>query len=961
MISLARPPRENERFHQSVPEVRALRPGLDESIGARLDRLARAGVLNVHRGRVNRLDVYRTFRISQGSANFLGVANEHFERHDRLLAEAGVPERKWEGLPERITAFLETHLAAGTLVRKRKGHGVCRDWIAEKLEFPKELFVWNKAARDAVLDFNAALPKVGLQETGKHRDLHLRMAQFLEEGWEAGTLKLGPGGVDRLWLAKQFGVLSPTYLRYPKTRAVVDAFDASIRDKLAESPTYPTLAADLRALLAELTFKGELPVFKDRLNETELARRLSVAPTTFQLVPECIALLDEARRAVRHDDPVRPFHEEHGRNYSFHDLVAAYGTAGAAKLAARFCEVAGPAAPSAKQQYRLLLEIMARLSGLLSPSRIAAIGAGRLVRGRPVEAALRQWRSDHLAGAREPHILSSDIVTARALLERMGLFGDATEVLVRVPNAGAARPKRSLAEAQVRQADAVAEVVAGYARDRQLDYDAREVEAFVSNLALAGDLADVSVDDLPEAIRKLNRERIDRILACALLAFKRGVERHRRGLELLERGRAQAGALDGLLAGLATGGSTKRDVVRFFTQRDEEGLCAFLFHVERDHGGLLPRSSKGKENAEKVFHSRIVTGLGGQDTLEGLLHLPEESVAAACLIYICESGANGAVGRGLQVDCLRPSTVPGHREVAGWKERTGRPIVTDLPASHRDGAPSAVEVLEAMQDAHPRLARLVDEETARHLFLTDTVGRVQPVPEHRLLHLLREIAKADPALGEFHLRVDMIRSSVLLDAALSADGNISVANAIANHASEDMTAHYVLKMPLRIIYERKIREFQNAFEAVVLENVEGAAERLGMAIERIGERFADALPTGLGRMCLKPTAGIQPGTAPGETCQKLQACASCKVSVVVADVDLVTDLVIWHGSLVEAAEGWPPEREEHFAEHWLDDLAFCDAALAALGRGPHVRILRKARDAAKVRLAQPDYERPRPW
>ena len=37
------------------------------------------------------------------------------------------------------------------------------------------------------------------------------------------------------------------YIRYPEAARVVDAFDASVRDKLLPSPTYPSLAADLRA------------------------------------------------------------------------------------------------------------------------------------------------------------------------------------------------------------------------------------------------------------------------------------------------------------------------------------------------------------------------------------------------------------------------------------------------------------------------------------------------------------------------------------------------------------------------------------------------------------------------------------------------------------------------------------------------------------------------------------------
>lgn len=431
MIDLFRPPRDPPPFHKSVPEVRALRPALDDAIGGRLDRLARAGLLQLHRGRVNKEAVFRAFGISVTSAHFLGVAAEHFERHDRLLAEAGVLTRKWEGLPERMIAFLQEQLEAGTLVRKLQGHGACRIWISDTLGFHKQMLVTDKPLLDAVEAFDAALAPAPLQETGKYRHLHLQMKAFLEEGWRKGALKLGHDGVNRAWLAGQFGVHNPIYVRYPETKRVVDEFDASIRDELSAGPAYPTLAADLRKLIA----KGELPVFKDRLNETELARRLNVGPSAFQLVPECLEILAEAKDAVRSGDPLRPFHEGHGRNYSFHPLAEAYGASGAADLARRFCYVAGPAAASAKQQYRSILELLARVAELLPPRQVAAIGKGALVRGRVVEAALRQWRTEYLAETGEPHVLSGDVVSARALLERMKLFGDATEVLVRLGGA----------------------------------------------------------------------------------------------------------------------------------------------------------------------------------------------------------------------------------------------------------------------------------------------------------------------------------------------------------------------------------------------------------------------------------------------------------------------------------------------------------------------------------------------
>ena len=197
MISLERSER---RVYRSIPEIRALRPGVDAWIGVRLDWLASRGAIPVHEGKVNRTRIYGQARIGYLSAKYLNVGAVHFERHDRLLAEAGIPDRKWDGLPQRIATFLAEHLAAGTLVRKTKGHGVCRKWISDELEVPIWLFVVDKEVLAAVQAFNGSLPKVELEETGKHRNLHLGIADFLRSEWAEGNLNLGPAGVDLTWL-----------------------------------------------------------------------------------------------------------------------------------------------------------------------------------------------------------------------------------------------------------------------------------------------------------------------------------------------------------------------------------------------------------------------------------------------------------------------------------------------------------------------------------------------------------------------------------------------------------------------------------------------------------------------------------------------------------------------------------------------------------------------------------------
>jgi hypothetical protein len=403
------------------------------------------------------------------------------------------------------------------------------------------------------------------------------------------------------------------------------------------------------------------------------------------------------------------------------------------------------------------------------------------------------------------------------------------------------------------------------------------------------------------------------------------------------------------------------EVHQFFAARGGLGEGAYLQHIEQYHGGIVPRANKLVPNAERLRRSRLNRALGGPDSLQNKLHLSSDAIGAACLMYLISSGADGSVGRTLRLGCIQRSTIPGHKEVSGWKVRGGgRPIFNDLRNIDSSGRPTAVEALEFVEKFQPLLARHVTE-ASEDLFLVNIVGIVKPLPEHTLRDMLKRFATAEAELDGLDLRVDMLRSSVLLDAALSGDGNLRVAAAIANHSTNSTTSHYVEKLPLRILYEAKMRKFQKLFQATIVIGVEGAAQRLGISEEEARALVGQAVSTGLGRMCLKPFAGIQPGTVAGEACTKLNACHSCEAIYLIVDAELIADLIIWHGSLSSQAEALAAERPERFANEWAEDLAWCECAIEALQRGPARKVFVQAQALAEARLADPDFEAPRPW
>ena len=784
--------------------------------------------------------------------------------------------------------------------------------------------------------------------------------RFLHEHGRARTLEFANGRINRKWALAALGHYTPALIRNPKSKEVFENCDRAYAYLAPKSNAYP----DLARRLEERILKGDLPVFKDRLNIEGLARELGVLPSAFGLVQECGVLLEEANHSVRFKDPCRPYSEVHDRNYSFVDLLQHYGQQRTIAIGAAFLAVAeGFSQGTAKTLYGHLRHGLVDVAACGQfPDVVQNIIDGIETERARAKDCLRWYRDKLNQGDGTVDSVGIRITNTRNIFEKMGILREGLDVLQPTRRGlGRHLPKASLAEARNASIDGVAVRVSQYAGLHNIDFDEREIKNFLGNLAVAHELEDIEPEQIPKAIERLNRRRMDRIYNAAVVVFSAGVAEFLAGQEALEAGASQAGPIRELLAQYESGRIDWADVHRFFADRGPLGLEAYLHYVEGTHAGKVPRAKKGGTNAENLRRSRLNRDFGGPDSIQNKLNLSADAIGAACLMYLLSAGANGAVGRTLSVGCIQPSTIAGHKEIVGWKARAGgKQIYNDLPSLNPDGRPTAVEALAFVQKCQPRLARHNPAEE-NSLFLINNVGVVKPLPEHTLLGMLRRFVSTDEEFQGLTIRVDMLRSSVLLDAALSGDGNIRVAGAVANHSSDSTTSHYTEKLPLRIMYERKIRKFQQLLQSTIVIGVEGAARRLGISEEEAKKLVGQAVSTGLGRMCLKPFAGIQPGTVEGEACTRLNACHSCEAVYLIVDAELIADLIIWHGSLSEAAEALAVERPERFEAEWADDLAWCETAIETFQRGPSRRVFVQAQALAKARLATPGFVAPKPW
>jgi len=460
--------------------------------------------------------------------------------------------------------------------------------------------------------------------------------------------------------------------------------------------------------------------------------------------------------------------------------------------------------------------------------------------------------------------------------------------------------------------------------------------------------------DIAAALAKINNQRLSDLRRCAEEELKVWYNHFKEGERLLLLCDMPVGEIRRIVHSKYRNTNAKRWAIRrlFPIHTPDLAVSRYLTYVLHEHRGLIPATSTSKTGN---FHASFcrVNRLKVAN-LRAYLTPHPRATNAVQIIFLIDTGANVSVCNSLERNCISESELPNHKSIAGSKDRArGKLIVSELPTKDPAHQISCVQALEWYQQMSQRISDRAPGLLRNKLFLRHHLrggGVVTTFSPHKSIKQFKLFLSRHAEFHGLDLTADMIRPTVLFQSIYKNDGNLIDANVLADHATLSMTSTYANKPSLRLIYDELIREFQSLFQTVSISNIDGAAQKIGMASSQFNKRLKRALRTGLGVACLNPKAGYQPGTIKGENCASLENCPRCPLRFVVATVPNITDLILFFRHLRMSRPEFEATRPQRWVETWLPWLVFADVALEKIQRGPTAAVFLSAKAAADARI-----------
>lgn len=461
----------------------------------------------------------------------------------------------------------------------------------------------------------------------------------------------------------------------------------------------------------------------------------------------------------------------------------------------------------------------------------------------------------------------------------------------------------------------------------------------------------MSLDDLKREIGDLNSERLDSLRRCAEADFTRWHAHWLKGQVALRSASHSAGDLINLL-----------DSEEFGVHAQRKATSKHLTGTSSVHLGNTLQIALHVYGADlscvKGRYHHIKIRWGGLDSLHGFLHPHKRATIALWTLILIDTGANCEVVREMPYECLKLMDDKTHMRITfDLKGRAGNLRINDcLPIAPQPGQKlSSVQAIQRYQAMSALYRQEADENIRELLFLTKRQKCVIGLTEFFARDNFKAFLQDHPELKDLPARPSSIRPSHLLKMQhMNPQAPVEIAQALADHSSSTTTARYTLRAHTKLVYAQNLRVFTRLFQSVIIASIEGASEKLGISPEEAKQLFSDAARSGLGTVCLDAEAGTQPGTRPGETCTRLDACPQCEMRYIVGTVDNICDLILFDEHLRSSQETQAKLNPTGWENRWLPWLALTEVALAKLAQGETAAAFVRARAQAEVR--RPDYK-----
>ena len=370
--------------------------------------------------------------------------------------------------------------------------------------------------------------------------------------------------------------------------------------------------------------------------------------------------------------------------------------------------------------------------------------------------------------------------------------------------------------------------------------------------------------------------------------------------------------------------------------------------------------------------ARRLSDYEGTHTYEISKYIEVENYALFCafMILLVDTGLNPSVIHDLPTDCIEDTDIPEIKIIWGWKDRANGQKVESTVRLDDGNAINSLQVIEIVREMTKRLRKLAFEGNAqyeigcespedyRNLFIKR--GLRTDEPKHVLISTglynvqresLKRFKNAHDSLSGYDFAPANIRTSIRIRDFVAGDLNADIARVNSAHSSIRITSGYVMRTMSKMAMDQEIRRFQNLFETVMIQDIPGAAEKLGFTTVEYEENLKKAFRTGLGTICQhlkKNVSGEIVDLKEGIDCDG-DDCPDCPLmQVVPASSENLIDLVLHSRYLRENSESLKSQNPERWAKVHMKWLALTEAALDRLKSSSYVsrRLLNDAIEKA---------------
>lgn len=381
----------------------------------------------------------------------------------------------------------------------------------------------------------------------------------------------------------------------------------------------------------------------------------------------------------------------------------------------------------------------------------------------------------------------------------------------------------------------------------------------------------------------------------------------------------------------------------------DEAIGNFLRFFNEKFGPHVPSQVELKW---PTFMQEAFWQLGGRENFDAGFCLHRRGVAAAVILYLVDSGANISTALNLTTDSEQETDDPNFVNLVSFKDRAGpEPIVKQLPLKTPGVRVTAAQALRDVREMTQMRRKMYPELLGDSLFVFTFYEQPSILTNEVLANNFRYMLR-DRQMPQVWTP-SAIRIAVGVEVSGKTGGDLDKVGRKLSHAAGSATTPiYALRLAVRLLLSRKIREYQTILESAFATHTIRGPQVLGYSDEAAGLLVDKAVRTGLGFLCRDATARGGKVEDTGASCPELgRSCAGCHSRVFMADMDSLAEIVAVNDSLSKRLDSAGDGEQDAWAENWLDLYAFSSAVSHKAKRSRFAYLMPAARRKAQELLS----------